>query len=100
MKVAERFFLKDAAFADEYIKRHREIWPEMAELIQRAGISDYSIWLSGRDIFACYEVRDIKTMKKTLGESRVKRDWDFYMSDIICFEGSGPGSLTCAFFQK
>jgi L-rhamnose mutarotase len=29
----------------EYRKRHDEIWPELAELLREAGISDYSIFL-------------------------------------------------------
>lgn len=29
----------------EYQKRHDEIWPELVELLHRAGVSDYDIWL-------------------------------------------------------
>ena len=29
----------------EYIRRHDEIWPELAKLLTRAGISNYSIHL-------------------------------------------------------
>ncbi len=29
----------------EYQKRHDEIWPELADLLHRAGVSNYSIWL-------------------------------------------------------
>lgn len=30
---------------EEYIKRHDQIWPEIAELIKKSGVSDYSIFL-------------------------------------------------------
>ena len=29
---------------DEYKKRHDEIWPELAQALRDAGVSDYSIW--------------------------------------------------------
>ncbi|TIN13760.1 MAG: L-rhamnose mutarotase, partial [Mesorhizobium sp.] len=29
----------------EYKRRHAEIWPELAELLREAGVSDYSIHL-------------------------------------------------------
>ena len=32
-------------FKQEYIKRHNEVWPGIAELIKRSGISNYSIFL-------------------------------------------------------
>ncbi|HPT32831.1 MAG TPA: L-rhamnose mutarotase, partial [Prolixibacteraceae bacterium] len=30
---------------EEYIKRHNEIWPELAALIKAGGVFDYSIFL-------------------------------------------------------
>lgn len=29
----------------EYIRRHDEIWPELVDLLHKAGVSDYDIWL-------------------------------------------------------
>ncbi|KGJ02730.1 L-rhamnose mutarotase [Paracoccus halophilus] len=29
--------------ADEYRRRHDEIWPELVDLLRQAGVSDYSI---------------------------------------------------------
>ncbi len=29
----------------EYRRRHDEIWPELIDLLQQSGVSDYSIWL-------------------------------------------------------
>lgn len=31
--------------AEEYKRRHDEIWPELADLLHEAGVSDYSIFL-------------------------------------------------------
>lgn len=40
---------------DEYEKRHREIWPEMVEILKNAGIRNYTIWRDGYDLFGYYE---------------------------------------------
>ena len=40
---------------DEYIKRHNEIWSEMKEVLKSAGICNYSIWLTGNELFGYYE---------------------------------------------
>ena len=29
----------------EYIRRHDEIWPELVDLLHKARVSDYDIWL-------------------------------------------------------
>jgi len=36
---------------DEYIKRHDEIWPELSDVLTEAGIKNYSIWLTGNELF-------------------------------------------------
>ena len=43
-QIAFRMNLFDG-FADEYEKRHDEIFPELAQALKDAGVSDYSIWL-------------------------------------------------------
>ncbi len=43
-KVAFKMKLKPG-MADEYKKRHDEIWPELIDLLRRNGVSDYTIFL-------------------------------------------------------
>ena len=43
-RIAFKMKLKPG-FAEEYKKRHDEIWPELEELIRRTGVFDYSIFL-------------------------------------------------------
>ena len=102
MRIAEKFRLADIGLKDEYIRRHREIWPEMKTVIKKAGIRNYTIWLSGTDIFAYYEVRDPEQCKKVLKRSDVKARWDAYMKDIICFENNedSPTQLECCFLLE
>ncbi|EAU40983.1 hypothetical protein FP2506_11989 [Fulvimarina pelagi HTCC2506] len=35
----------NSGMADEYRRRHDEIWPELVELLRDAGVRDYSIFL-------------------------------------------------------
>ena len=39
----------------EYIKRHNEIWNEMLQVLNDAGIKNYSIWIDGSDVFGYYD---------------------------------------------
>ena len=43
-QIAFRMNLFDG-FAEEYEKRHDEIFPELAQALKDAGVSNYSIWL-------------------------------------------------------
>ena len=40
---------------EEYKKRHDNIWPEMKEVLAKAGIENYSIWMQGEELFGYYE---------------------------------------------
>ena len=43
-RIAFKMKLK-AGCEEEYKKRHDAIWPELKDLLQESGISDYSIFL-------------------------------------------------------
>ena len=101
MKYAERFYLTDISVRDEYLRRHREIWPEMKALIGEAGIRDYTIWCSGTDIFACYESDDIDHTVDVLMRSPVKKRWDESMKNLIHYGGREiPEQLELAFYMR
>ena len=38
-------------YEEEYVRRHREIWPEMLDALHEAGISNYSIFRHGLTLF-------------------------------------------------
>ncbi len=101
MRVAQRWILRDASTREEYLKRHAEIWPEMKALLKEAGYRNYSIWLSGTDIFAYYEVDDPKKLIETLENSEIRTRWEDYMRPLIYLgENDIPESLEEAFFLE
>ena len=72
---------------DEYIKRHNEIWPEMKQMLNDAGIKNYTIWNVGEDMFGYYECeKGIDYASKVQSESPVVKKWDEYMKDILIME--------------
>ncbi len=40
---------------EEYIRRHDAIWPELVAVLKEAGIRNYTIWQTGRELFGYYE---------------------------------------------
>jgi L-rhamnose mutarotase len=72
---------------DEYIRRHDELWPEMAEELKRAGIRNYSIWLCGHELFGYYECEKGRAYAAEVhAASRIIQKWDEYMADILIHE--------------
>ena len=72
---------------DEYIRRHDEIWPELKELLTEAGIRNYSIWLTGDELFGYYEcINGVDQAAKTQAESEVVDRWNAYMKDVMVME--------------
>ena len=71
----------------EYIRRHDEIWPEMTELLNSAGIHNYSIWIAGDEIFGCYEAEQgVDFASKVQAESPLVGRWNEYMKDVMVTE--------------
>jgi L-rhamnose mutarotase len=88
---------------DEYIKRHNEIWPEMTEMLNEAGIHNYSIWNTGNELFAYYECEiDHETSMKIQMKSETGKRWNEFMKDILVLETrtGAPVDLVEVFYHK
>ena len=68
----------------EYKKRHDEIWTELKELLKRAGIRDYSIFMDEESnyLFAYLTIDDEKRLNELRNEPVMKKWWS-YMKDIM-----------------
>lgn len=71
-------------FEAEYKRRHDELWPEMADLLRKAGVSDYSIFLDREtlSLFAVHRLEDENTLADLPNTETVKKWWA-YMADIM-----------------
>jgi L-rhamnose mutarotase len=69
---------------DEYKRRHDEIWPELVEAIQEAGIRNYSLFRRGGQVFAYAECHpDVATAFGKIGATDVNRRWSEWFEDVI-----------------
>ncbi|NLV40324.1 MAG: L-rhamnose mutarotase [Candidatus Hydrogenedentes bacterium] len=71
-------------FEAEYKRRHDALWPEMADMLRRAGVSDYSIFLDRETLtlFAVHRLEDENTLADLPNTETVKKWWA-YMADIM-----------------
>jgi L-rhamnose mutarotase len=70
--------------AEEYKKRHDNLWPEMVKMIHEYGGKNYSIFLDEESstLFGYLEVEDISLWDKT-AETEICKKWWKYMADIM-----------------
>ena len=68
----------------EYEKRHNQLWPEMAKMIQEYGGSNYTIFLDEETnvLYGYLEVEDLEKWSKTAETDICKKWWEF-MADIM-----------------
>ncbi len=69
---------------EEYQRRHDAIWPELVQLLQETGVSDYSIFLDEETstLFATYKLAPDHTTG-TLPQQAIMKKWWAYMQDIM-----------------
>ena len=89
---------------EEYVKRHDEIWPEMTEVLNEAGIRNYTIWCIGDELFGYYEAEHgAMYASNKQSESPVVAKWNIHMKDImemVTDENGRPLNLEQVFYHK
>lgn len=71
---------------EEYIRRHDAIWPEMVNVLRSAGISNYTIWNTGDELFGYYECENILQAARVQAESPIVGRWNDYMKDVMVMD--------------
>jgi L-rhamnose mutarotase len=71
-------------YADEYKRRHDEIWPNLVLLLKETGLMDYSIFLDEETniLFGVFEVQE-PILLEDLPKNAIMQEWWRYMSDIM-----------------
>jgi len=82
-RVAFKMYLKEG-YKEEYRQRHKKLWPEVAELLKEAGISDYAIYLDEKT-HALYAFQKLSKEEgsQSLGQHEIIRKWWDHMADIM-----------------
>ena len=72
---------------EEYIRRHRDVWPQVLADLEKAGIGQMNIFMAGRQLFLYMEVDDYAEAARILGASPESVRWEEYMEPFM--EDSG-----------
>jgi L-rhamnose mutarotase len=69
---------------DEYVERHRTVWPEMLAEISAAGRRNYTIFLAdGGRLIGYYETDDDEAARAYLADSAVAAQWEADMAPFF-----------------
>ncbi len=82
--------------AEEYEKRHNELWPEMKEMIHEYGGKNYTIFLDKETnvLFGYIELESEELWDKS-AETEICKKWWKYMADIMeTNEDNSPVSVS------
>lgn len=78
-RVAFRLKLKPDQ-VEEYESAHAQVWPELLAKLKEVGISDYSIFRHGQDLFLYMRVEDFDRAWEMLDKDPVNQRWQKEMS--------------------
>ncbi len=85
-KYAWKALLKEGMLA-EYKRRHDELWPELKEVLNEAGIKNYTIWNIGNELFGYYECeKGAAYAAEVQVQSPIVAKWNVYMEDVMIME--------------
>lgn len=68
---------------EEYDEAHKRVWPELLALLKQVGISEYSIFRLGSDLFLYMHVEDFERAWSELDRSPVNLRWQQEMKPLF-----------------
>lgn len=77
-RCAFRLRLKPEAI-EEYERAHASVWPELCQRIKEVGISAYSIFRHGQDLFLFMQVDDFERAWDELSKDPINQRWQMEM---------------------
>ena len=79
--------------ADEYKRRHAEVWPDMLQALRETGWTNYSIFLDRADgtLFGYLETPDLDAAKAGMATCEVNARWQADMAPFfVALDGKNP----------
>jgi L-rhamnose mutarotase len=68
---------------EKYKEAHLNVWPEILEGIKRVGISNYSAFMLGRQVYTYFEVQDLEKAMTELATDINNQRWQEYMAPMM-----------------
>jgi L-rhamnose mutarotase len=80
---------------EEYIRAHRDVWPEMLDALRGAGIRNYTIFRDGNRMFGYFEADDLAAAGRYLAQQEVSTRWQDAMAELLVerVPDGGPPAL-------
>lgn len=78
---------------EEYIEKHKEVWPEMLAELERAGWHNYSLFIDRDDgvLFGYFETPNLLSAKEQMALTEVNARWQEMMAPyFIALDGFRP----------
>jgi L-rhamnose mutarotase len=78
---------------EAYIKAHKELWPDMRDMLRRGGVRQMTIFLRGDTLFLYADVEDRTTYQALKASDPVYKRWDAFMATLLDqpFDKDEPG---------
>jgi len=67
----------------EYEQAHAAVPPELAEAIRDAGVTSWTIWRSGTDLFHLLDCTDYPAMLAALNANPANTRWQARMAELL-----------------
>jgi L-rhamnose mutarotase len=68
---------------DAYEREHQRVWPELLQKLKEVGVSDYSIFRRGQDLFLTLRVDNFDQAWDDLDRDPVNQRWQEFMSKLF-----------------
>jgi L-rhamnose mutarotase len=68
---------------DEYVRAHREVWPELLAALKAAGIRNYTIFRADNEMFGYFEADDLERAEAYLAAQEVSTRWQDAMAELL-----------------
>lgn len=77
---------------EEYVARHRAVWPEMLRALADAGWRNYSLFLRGDGLLIGYvEADDLAAAQAAMDRTEVNERWQAEMAEFFAdLDGAAP----------
>ena len=72
-----------AGKTEEYDESHKQVWPELLAELESFGVSEYSIFRRGQQLFLYMHVADYAELTKRLAVSDVNLRWQKMMAPLF-----------------
>ena len=78
---------------EEYIRAHREIWPEITDMMRRGTVHEMSIFCRGDLLFCFASMDSVCAYNEVSAADAANRRWDEWMAQLLeqPYDADEPG---------